>query len=182
MNTTSIKNKKPRYFPFYKGVYLGNEPEGYSTKQGARKFMNMIPPNDVYKEYFGSKQEYDRNHYYFYKLDMNSREYENINPERNNDFKRYDTRQRVSVNELEFDLDVILEGISKANIYGIKKDIDAAVEFEKKYGLYPHVWIDLSDYKKAYTKYVSKYVEFKEGILEINVKWADGTVTPAPMY
>ena len=41
---------------------------------------------------------------------------------------------------------------------------------------------DLSDYKKAYTKYVSKYVEFKEGILEINVKWADGTVTPAPMY
>ena len=56
MNTTSIKNKKPRYFPFYKGTYLGNEPEGYSTKQGARKFMNMIPPNDVYKEYFGSKQ------------------------------------------------------------------------------------------------------------------------------
>ena len=113
---------------------------------------------------------------------MNSREYENINPERNNDFKRYDTRQRVSVNELEFDLDEILEYISKANIYGTKKDVNAAVEFEKKYSLYPHVWIDLSDYKKAYTKYVSKYVEFKEGILEINVKWADGTVTPAPMY
>ena len=131
MNTTSIKNKKARYFPFYKGVYLGNEPEGYSTQQGARKFMNMIPPNDVYKEYFGSKQEYDRNHYYFYKLNMNSREYENINPERNNDFKRYDTSQRVSVNELEFDLDEILEGISKANLYGTKKDVNAAVEFEK---------------------------------------------------
>ena len=82
MNTTSIKNKKPRYYPFYK-------------------------------------------------LDMNSREYENINPERNNDFKRYDTRQRVYVNELEFDLDEILEGILKVNIYGTKKDVDAAVEFEK---------------------------------------------------
>ena len=91
--------------------------------------MNQIPPNDVYKEYFGSKQEYDRTHYYFYKLDMNSKEYDNINPERNNDFKQYDTRQRVYVNELEFDLDEILEGI-----------------------------------------------------LEINVRWADGTVTPAPMY
>ena len=133
MNTTSIKNKKPRYYPFYK-------------------------------------------------LDMNSREYENINPERNNDFKRYDTRQRVYVNELEFDLDEILEGIAKTNIYRETRNVNAAVEFEKKYGLYPCVWVDDTDYKKAYTKYVNKYVEFREGVLEINVKWADGTVTPAPMY
>lgn len=181
MNTTSIENKTPRYFPFYKGTYLGKEPEGYSTKQGARKFMSNIPDTDVYKEYFGSKQEYKRTHYYFYKIDENSREYESFNPERNNEFKKYDIRQRVNVNELEFDLDEILEGIAKANIYRETRDVNAAVEFEKKYGLYPSAWVDDVDYKKAYTKYVNKYVEFREGVLEINVKWADGSVTPAPI-
>lgn len=180
MNTISIENKTPRYFPFYKGKYLGKEPEGYSTKQGARKFMSNIPDTDVYKEYFGTEQEYKRTHYYFYKIDEKSREYESINPDKNNEFKTYDTRQRVYVKDLEFDLDEILESISKANIYSATRDVDAAVEFEKKYGLYPYAWVDDLDYKKAYTKYVNKYVEFREGVLEINVRWSDGTVTPAP--
>lgn len=63
-----------------------------------------------------------------------------------------------------------------------KEGVLLAIEFEEKYNCYPFSWLsDYIEFNKMYTKHLKEHVEFKEGVLDINVKWVDGTVSKAPL-
>lgn len=178
MNVDQIANGEKRIFPYYKGEYMGLTPIGYSSIKSAMKYMQLIPQEDIYDECFGGEKQFMIDYGYFNKL---SDSY----------YSRYglkvykiDPMEKVFAKKMsEDELNVIVEelkNIADFNNFTKKDDVERIVEFEEKYNLYPSFYRDYNVFQKAYNKYKKEKVEYREGILDINVKWNDGTITKAP--
>lgn len=174
MNIDQIKNEEVRIFPYYKGKYLGVSPLGYSNVKSARKFMNPIPNSDVYAE-FGGIEKYEFEHRYFYGLNK-ERMYVFIDD-------LYHRRIHQDVVAIDYDsktyvkdipnYEEILEDFKKLDYHGtynISKG-DSVLAFEKKWNLFPFCEIDYKDFDKMKSKKTSKEVDFRKGIIHINVEF-----------
>lgn len=184
MNVNQIKNGELRVFPYYDGKYMGYTPIGYSSVKSAMKYMKSIPAADIYDKYFGGEDNYDRTYGYFWNLNPKDifekvEEKYGLKLFRDGDEKIY--FKDISENQLKDMLELLKLIKAHENSY-TKEGALLAIEFEEKYNCYPFGYSrDYTKFNKMYTKHQKEHVEFKEGVLDINVKWADGTVSKAPL-
>ena len=169
-------NGEKRIFPFYKGKYMGVEPIGFANLKSAQAYMKKISDEDIYNSCFGGKEEYMKQYGYFCGLKPYKDRMEPVYTDRH--YLRDMEQERM--NELFEEFRKICYNVSPYHIYSTKERDDMAIEFEKKYGLYHWIYVDDKEFKKAKTKFYKENVEYREGILEVNVRWNDGSITPAP--
>lgn len=178
MNNTQIKNGEVRIFPYYKGKYYGwSEVEfGFSNKSSALKYMKAKEiPKDVIDSMGGYKKYYNDNAYL-------------LRPDKD---RLYVFTPRSTFDNLRkkgcYDCDLNGERIylkDLDNKESIEKDIqdlgflpdtsrNKFREFEEKYGLFPHIYVDEKPYNLAFEKYIQDNVSFKQGIVKISVEFMD---------
>lgn len=184
MNVNQIKNGELRVFPYYDGKYMGYTPIGYASVKSAMKYMKLIPAADIYDKYFGGEDNYKLVYGYFYNLSSKNifkwvkEKYDLTLFEDGN--KRIYLKD-IPENQLK-DMLELLKQIKAHDGLETKEGALLAFEFEEKYNCYPFIWwSDHTEFNKMYTKHMKEHVEFKEGVLDINVKWADGTASKAPL-
>lgn len=184
MNVNQIKNGELRVFPYYDGKYMGYTPIGYASVKSAMKYMKSIPADDIYDKYFGGEYNYKLVYGYFYNL--NTKKIFKYVKEKYDLTLFEDGNKRIYLKDIpENQLKDMLELLKQIKAHDdleTKEGVLLAFEFEEKYNCYPFTWrSDYTEFKKMYNKHMKEYVEFKEGVLDINVKWADGTVSKAPL-
>ena len=165
-------NGEKRIFPFYKGEYMGVEPIGFANLKSAQAYMKKISDDDIYNSCFGGKEEYMKQYGYFCGL----------KPYKDRMEPNYEDKHWVKDmgDELVNELLKEYNNIYDYEHHSFKEREVLRKEFENKYNLYGYIYTDDKEFKKAKTKFYKENVEYREGILEVNVKWNDGTVTPAP--
>ena len=177
MNNTQIKNGEVRIFPYYKGEYWGrSEVEfGFSNKSSALKYMKEIPKEDIYDSMGGYEKYYNEN---AYMLRFNTERLYVFNPR-----SSFDRRREGGCYDYDLNSEwVYLKDLD--NKEAIEKDIkdlgfipDASRnkfrEFEEKYGLFPHIYVDEKPYNSAKKKYIQDNVDFKQGIVKISVEFVE---------
>lgn len=168
MNTESIENNQVRIFPFYKDTYLGRSPIGYTDRKSARKFMMNISPSIVYNEYYGSQEQYNRTHGYFRTLMDKSQGFPYVR-QYYPDYKLFnyslDNNSRIYTSTFtDEQYNDMLEMLGSIKLHS-GENIELAIEFEEKYGLFPYMYIDDKDYKKLYTKFITDNVDFRRVFL-----------------
>lgn len=183
MNVNQIKNGEVRVFPFYDGKYMGYTPIGYSSVKSAMNYMKRIPAADIYDEYFGGKENYYRIYGYFYDLSP-KKFYKTL--EEKYGLKIFEMgKERIWFKDIpEGQLKGMMEMLKLINDHaGVSRKEGALLKmkFEEKYNCYPCDYVDHTEFDKMYNKHMKEHVEFKEGVLDINVKWSDGTVSKAPL-
>lgn len=175
MNMEQINNGDIRIFPFYNGKYMGVMPLGFSSKSSAQKYMQNIPSEDIYDS-IGGFEKYEYENSYLYGIDKhNLLEFSN-----GNWYKRefvegcydYDYSEKVYLKDLP-DADEIKKLVSKINDYHDIKYSDDIKSFEEKYGLFPSLWLDETKYKKAKSKFIKENVQYRQGIVHIDVEYLD---------
>lgn len=184
MNVNQIKNGEVRVFPFYDGKYMGYTPIGYSSVKSAKKYMKLIPAADIYDEYFGGEENYYRIYGYFWSL--SSKDFFK-NVEEKYGLKLFeDGNERIPFKDIPKEqLNDMFEMMKLIHDHGgtsTKEGVLLTIEFEEKYKCYPFGYNrDYTGFNEMYDKHMKEHVEFKEGVLDINVKWSDGTVSKAPL-
>ena len=170
-----------KIFPFYKGECISKTETGYSSVRNARQRMN----DEKVRADFDNTlpDEYWFEHSYVYLLDKPWNE--TISPE---------TCRNASTSCDRFGLVYYTDGYTKSGsktMFGElpedvremfrKKELisgyaeEDATEYREtvyailKKGYYPHLFRDTSDYKKNYSDFVNKNVEFREMNVEIRV-------------
>ena len=189
MNKDQIKNGEVRVFPFYKEEYLGELPFGYSNKKSTLKFMKDIPDDDVLDR-FGGRDNYIKNHEYLPGLDENKLYV--FNPKRGTSayslrkfdgIYSYDESKKVYLKDLkEEDADEIRKDLKDIGWYVEYEKHNDVGEFQKKWNLFPLTEnstgdpiIDWDDFDKMRRKMAREEVEFREGIIHIEVEWKKET-------
>ena len=189
MNKDQIKNGEVRVFPFYKEEYLGELPLGYSNRKSALKFMKDIPDSDVFDR-FGGRDNYIREHEYLPRLDE-SKLYV-FNPKRGASV--YSLRKFDGIYGYDLDKKVYLKDLKEEDVDEIRKELrdigwyveyekhNDVGEFQKKWNLFPLIGsskgepsIDWDDFDKMRRKIAREEVEFREGIIHIEVEWKKET-------
>ena len=192
MNKDQIKNGEVRVFPFYKEVYLGELPLGYSNRKSALKFMRDIPDDDVF-ERFGGRDNYIREHEYLPGLDK-SKLYV-FNPKRGvsaYNQSAYSLRKFDGIYNYDESKKVYLKDLKEEDVNEIRKelrDIGWCVEYEKhidvgefqkKWNLFPLTGnskgepaVDWDDFDKMKRKMTREEVEFREGIVHIEIEYIE---------
>ena len=177
MNDKQIKNGEVRIFPYYKGEYWGkSEVEfGFSNKNSALKYMKPIPKEDIYDSMGGYEKYYNENAYLL-PIDEN-RQYV-FNPR-----SRFDTRREEGCYDYQYNgKHYYIKDLP--NREDIEKDLkelgfipDASRnkfrEFERKYQLFPHIYLEERPYNTAKKKFIQNNIEFREGIVRISVDFID---------
>ena len=190
MNYEQIKNNEERIFPFYKGKYMGKTELGFSNKKSAQKFMLDIPSEDVYEK-FGGKEEYVRTHECVNRL--NKEHLFTFNPPRgktpygynlsNRQFEGiYDSSYKDYVYLKDMDPEVVKELKNDLKLIGFYYEHashDLVKAFEEKYDLFPNTsncgspYVDMDDFEKMRKKMVRDEIEYKRGIVHINIEYLD---------
>ena len=194
MNKDQIKNGEVRVFPFYKEEYLGELPLGYSNRKSALKFMRDIPDDDVLDR-FGGRDNYIREHEYLPRLDE-SKLYV-FNPKRGvsaYNQSAYSLRRFDGIYGYDENKKVYLKDLKEEDVNEIRKElrnigwcveyekhIDVG-EFQKKWNLFPLTEnstgkpvVDWDDFDKMRRKMAREEVEFREGIIHIEIEWKKET-------
>lgn len=185
MNKDQIKNGEVRVFPFYKEEYMGELPFGYSNKKSALKFMKDIPACDVFNR-FGGKDKYIKNHEYLPRLDENKLYV--FNPKRGE--STYSQRKFDGIYGYDLDKKVYLKDLKEEDVNEIRKELrdigwcveyekhTSVGEFQKKWNLFPLTGsskgepaIDWDDFEKMKRKMTREEVEFREGIVHIEIEY-----------
>ena len=194
MNKNQIKNGEVRVFPFYKEEYLGELPFGYSNKKSALKFMKDIPACDVFDR-FGGRDKYIKNHEYLPRLDENKLYV--FNPKKGPsayNMSAYSLRKFDGIYGYDLDKKVYLKDLKEEDVDEIRKELrdigwcveyekhTSVGEFQKKWNLFPLTGsskgepaIDWDDFDKMRRKIAREEVEFREGIIHIEVEWKKET-------
>lgn len=184
MNKDQIKNGEVRVFPFYKEEYLGELPLGYSNRKSALKFMRDIPDDDVF-ERFGGRDNYIREHEYLPRLDesklyvFNPKRGESAYSQRKFDgIYNYDESKKVYLKDLkEEDVDEIRKELRDIGWHVEYENHIAVGEFQKKWNLFPLTdskgdpVVDWDDFEKMKRKMTREEVEFREGIVHIEIEY-----------
>ena len=184
MNKDQIKNGEVRVFPFYKEEYLGELPLGYSNRKSALKFMKDIPACDVF-ERFGGRDNYIREHEYLPELDENKLYV--FNPKRGE--SAYSQRRFDGIYGYDLDKKVYLKDLKEEDVDEMRKElkdigwhveyeshIDVG-EFQKKWNLFPLTdskgdpVVNWDDFEKMKRKMTREEVEFREGIVHIEIEY-----------
>lgn len=191
MNYDQIKNSEERIFPFYKGKYMGKTELGFSNRKSAQKFMNDIPQEDIYAK-FGGKEEYKRTHSYIcrpyaYELDRlylfnppkserygysyySARRFKEIPDANQNDIvytKNIPENTLKEYKEIINSLGFIPDAINDS------EKIEKIKKFIKDNNLFPAIYVDLNDYNKMHAKMMKEEIEYKRGIVHINIEYLD---------
>lgn len=188
MNYDQIKNNEERIFPFYKGKYMGKTELGFSNKKSAQKFMLDIPDKDVYEK-FGGKEEYVRTHECVNRL--NKKHLFTFNPPRNSSGYNLSNRQFEGIYDISYKDYVYLKDMDSEVVKELKNDLkligfyyehashDLVKAFEEKYDLFPNTsncgspYVDMDDFEKMKKKMVRDEIEYKRGIVHINIEYLD---------
>ena len=190
MNKDQIKNGEVRVFPFYKEVYLGELPLGYSNRKSALKFMKDIPDSDVFDR-FGGRDNYIREHEYLPRLDE-SKLYV-FNPKRGAsvyDMSAYSLRKFDGIYGYDESKKVYLKDLKEEDVDEIRKELrdigwrveyekhTSVGEFQKKWNLFPLTGsskgepaVDWDDFEKMKRRMTREEVEFREGIVHIEIEY-----------
>ena len=187
MNKDQIKNGEVRVFPFYKEEYLGELPLGYSNRKSALKFMKDIPACDVF-ERFGGRDNYIREHEYLPELDKNKLYV--FNPKRGE--SAYSQRRFDGIYGYDESKKVYLKDLKEEDVDEMRKDLKdvgwhieyekhiAVGEFQKKWNLFPLTGsskgepaVDWDDFEKMKRKMTREEVEFREGIVHIEIEYIE---------
>ena len=194
MNKDQIKNGEVRVFPFYKEEYLGELPLGYSNRKSALKFMKDIPACDVF-ERFGGRDDYIREHEYLPELDKNKLYV--FNPKRGASSYSQSAYSLIRFDRIygyDESIKVYLKALKEEDVDEMRKDlkdvgwcveyekhIDVG-EFQKKWNLFPltgsskgETAVDWDDFEKMKRKMTREEVEFREGIIHIEIEWKKET-------
>ena len=194
MNKDQIKNGEVRVFPFYKEKYMGELPFGYSNKKSALKFMKDIPACDVFDR-FGGRDNYIKNHEYLPGLDVNKLYV--FNPKKGpSAFNQsaYTLRKFDGIYDYDTGKKVYLKDLKEEDVNEIRKELrdigwhveyekhTSVGEFQKKWNLFPLTGsskgepiIDWDDFDKMRRKMAREEVEFREGIMHIEIEWKKET-------
>lgn len=194
MNKNQIKNGEVRVFPFYKEEYMGELPFGYSNKKSALKFMKDIPTGDVF-DWFGGRDNYIREHEYLPELD--EKKLYVFNPKKGPsayDMSACSLRKFDGIYNYDESKKVYLKDLKEEYVNEIRKDLKdigwhveyenhiAVGEFQKKWNLFPLTGsskgepaIDWDDFDKMRRKMAREEVEFREGIIHIEIEWKKET-------
>lgn len=185
MNKDQIKNGEVRIFPFYKDTYMGELPFGYSNKKSALKFMKDVPANDVFDR-FGGKDNYVREHEYLPGLDenrlyvFNPKRGESAYSQRRFDgIYNYDASKKIYLKDLkEEDVNEIRKDLKDVGGYSDYEKHTIVGEFQKKWNLFPLTEnskgdpiVDWDDFDKMRRKMTREEVEFREGIVHIEIEY-----------
>ena len=189
MNKDQIKNGEVRVFPFYKEEYMGELPFGYSNKKSALKFMKDIPACDVFDR-FGGRDKYIKNHEYLPRLDENKLYV--FNPKKGASV--YSQRRFDGIYGYDENKKVYLKDLKEEDVNEMRKDLKdvgwcveyekhtSVGEFQKKWNLFPLTGsskgepiIDWDDFDKMKRKMTREEVEFREGIMHIEIEWKKET-------
>ena len=184
MNKDQIKNGEVRVFPFYKEEYLGELPLGYSNRKSALKFMRDIPDDDVF-ERFGGRDNYIREHEYLPGLDesklyvFNPKRGESAYSQRKFDgIYSYDESKKIYLKDLkEEDVNEIRRELRDIGWHVEYENHIAVGEFQKKWNLFPLTdskgdpVVDWDDFEKMKRKMTREEVEFREGIVHIEIEY-----------
>ena len=178
MNKDQIKNGEVRVFPFYKEEYLGELPLGYSNKKSALKFMRDIPDSDVFDQ-FGGRDNYIREHEYLPRLDE-SKLYV-FNPKRGAsvyDMSAYSLRKFDGIYGYDESKKIYLKDLKDVGWHVEYEKHVAVGEFQKKWNLFPLTGsskgepaVDWDDFEKMKRKMTREEVEFREGIVHIEIEY-----------
>ena len=185
MNKDQIKNGEVRVFPFYKEEYMGELPFGYSNRKSALKFMKDIPACDVFDR-FGGRDKYIKNHEYLPRLDENKLYV--FNPKRGE--STYSQRRFDGIYGYDENKKVYLKDLKEEDVNEIRKDLKdigwhveyenhiVVGEFQKKWNLFPLTGlskgepvVDWDDFEKMKRKMTREEVEFREGIVHIEIEY-----------
>lgn len=185
MNKDQIKNGEVRVFPFYKEEYMGELPFGYSNKKSALKFMKDIPACDVFDR-FGGRDKYIKNHEYLPRLDENKLYV--FNPKKG--ASAYSQRRFDGIYGYDLDKKVYLKDLKEEDVNEIRKELrdigwcveyekhTSVGEFQKKWNLFPLTGsskgepaVDWDDFEKMKRKMTREEVEFREGIVHIEIEY-----------
>ena len=185
MNKDQIKNGEVRVFPFYKEEYMGELPFGYSNKKSALKFMKDIPACDVFDR-FGGRDNYIKNHEYLPRLDENKLYV--FNPKRGE--STYSQRRFDGIYGYDENKKVYLKDLKEEDVNEIRKELrdigwcveyekhTSVGEFQKKWNLFPltgnpkgETAVDWDDFEKMKRKMTREEVEFREGIMHIEIEY-----------
>ena len=183
MNKDQIKNGEVRVFPFYKEEYLGELPLGDSNNKSAYKFMRDIPAGEVF-EWFGGRDNYIREHEYLPELDKNKLYV--FNPKRGE--SAYSQRRFDGI----YGYDESLKDLKEEDVDEMRKDLKdvgwwveyekhiAVGEFQKKWNLFPLTGsskgepvVDWDDFEKMKRKMTREEVEFRHGIVHIEIEYIE---------
>lgn len=189
MNKDQIKNGEVRVFPFYKEEYMGELPFGYSNKKSALRFMKDIPAGDVFDR-FGGRDNYIKEHEYLPGLD--EKKLYVFNPKKGP--SAYSLRRFDGIYNYDESKKVYLKDLKEEYVNEIRKDLKdigwhaeyenhiAVGEFQKKWNLFPLTGnpkgepaIDWDDFEKMRRKMTREEVEFREGIIHIEIEWKKET-------
>lgn len=180
MNYQNIVNGEKRIFPYYKGVFLGFTDFGYANKKSAQKFMSPIPPADIY-ERFGGEEQYKRTHGYLYGI-VTKEPYAFYSRRRflyRDDMYNFNIGRKVFLKDLPSSEQekiwnkLVVDGLNSR--YMMIENGEESAAFEKEFGLFPRLFIDMGDYDKMNKKIRTEEVEYREGIVEIKVTFLDKT-------
>lgn len=194
MNKDQIKNGEVRVFPFYKEEYMGELPFGYSNKKSALKFMKGIPAGDVFDR-FGGRDNYIKEHEYLPELD--EKKLYVFNPKKGPsayDMSACSLRKFDGIYNYDESKKVYLKDLKEEDVNEIRKDLKdigwhveyenhtSVGEFQKKWNLFPLTEnstgkpvVDWDDFDKMRRKMAREEVEFREGIIHIEIEWKKET-------
>lgn len=182
MNVDQINEGEVRIFPFFKGKYMGKVMLGFSNEKSAKAYMKEIPEEYVYEK-FGGKKEYAKNHVYvngldekrlipFYHLNTEDERKYGVRPEIDGIYE-YDNNKMVYLKDLDAELvKNMREDCRKIENHYDFRERDKVKEFEDKYGFFPAIFIDKSDYEKE-EKRLKKEIVYRKGVVHINIEYID---------
>ena len=185
MNKDQIKNGEVRIFPFYKDEYMGELPFGYSNKKSALKFMKDVPASDVFDR-FGGKDNYVKEHEYLLGLDENNLYVFNpkmgesaYSQRRFDGIYNYDTSKKIYLKDLkEEDVNEIRKDLKNVGWYSEYEKHIIVGEFQKKWNMFPltenskgNPIVDWDEFDKMRRKMTREEVEFREGIVHIEIEY-----------
>ena len=151
--------------------------------------MRDIPDSDVFDR-FGGKDNYIREHEYLPRLDENKLYV--FNPKKG--ASAYSLRKFDGIYGYDLDKKVYLKDLKEEDVDEIRKELrdigwcveyekhTSVGEFQKKWNLFPLTGsskgepsIDWDDFDKMRRKIAREEVEFREGIIHIEVEWKKET-------
>lgn len=175
MNNEQIKSGDIRIFPFYKGKYMGKSgvEYGFSNKNSALKYMVPVPDKDICDSVYGGYENYYNDNSYLEKCNKKRLYCFNYGNRKYDGCYDGDYNSRVYLKSMDEELRTDIENDIKALGFIPDCDYKKFMEFEEKYGFFPHIYVDDKQYKKDRKKYIEENVEFKKGIVKITVEYVD---------
>lgn len=165
-----------RYFPYYKGEYIGKDRFGFSSIDAAIKYIKIsFDDNIIYNEIYGSFKNYVRHNSYFYKL--SNKKYYNTYYTKNNSYKTIYSPGKEIIKSQDFtdeEYNELVNEINKVDLYTLYIDetINNIINFQTKYKLFPVQRIDMNPFYKDRMQYINDNIEIREGVItDIIIEW-----------